>query len=599
MRKGLAALAAIGAFAAPAYAAPGAPAGNLRDAVGLAVAGNPEVEARWHAFKASREEQDVARGGFRPQVDLSAGLASEFRKRPGVANDDFTRRGAALSLRQMLYDGFETSSEVARIGFESLARYYELLDAAENTALEATRAYVDVLRYRELVALAKENYVQHRQVFEQIEKRTQAGVGRRVDLEQAAGRLALAESNLLTEGTNLHDVSARYQRVVGELPPAALPTADMNPGLPASIRDALEAAYRASPALAASQEGVRAAQAQARGKRAAMQPRLDLRARDEISWDADGIDGRQRDRVVELVFNYNLFNGGADAARIRQFAQQLNVAQDVRDKSCRDLRQTLQIAYNDVQRLGEQLRFLDQHQLSIAKAREAYRRQFDIGQRTLLDLLDTENEYFQARRAYASALHDLTTARVRTLAAMGGLLKALDLVRADLPTPQEIGQERDPVEASAACPNEAPAMPPLDLQTLLHEAPLAEDSPPAPVVAARESAESELTSRLSEWARAWSSRDVPAYLRFYAESFVPPGGVDRSAWEESRRRLVGKPGAVAVSIESLAVTVDVGGEAVTSFRQRYDSSNHRDVVAKAITWVREAGIWRIVREAVL
>jgi len=71
----------------------------------------------------------------------------------------------------------------------------------------------------------------------------------------------------------------------------------------------------------------------------------------------------------------------------------------------------------DIHNLSRQLGFLDQHQLAIEKAREAYRKQFDIGQRSLLDLLDTENEYFQARRAYVNATYEHAIAHARTLAA--------------------------------------------------------------------------------------------------------------------------------------------------------------------------------------
>ena len=88
-----------------------------------------------------------------------------------------------------------------------------------------------------LVALAEENYVQHRSVFEQIQRKVQAGAGRRVDFEQASGRLALAESNLLTETANLHDVSARYQRIVGETPPGTLPPAGMFKDVPAQANE--------------------------------------------------------------------------------------------------------------------------------------------------------------------------------------------------------------------------------------------------------------------------------------------------------------------------------------------------------------------------
>ena len=195
----------------------------LREAALKAVGTNPEVQARWHAFQAAGAEQDVARGGYLPQLDLDAAIGRERQDRPGQATDNYTHRGAALTLRQMLYDGFLTRSEVARLGYARLARYYEVVDASESAALETVRAYADVLRYRDLVQLAKDNYVEHRRVYDQIAERTAAGVGRRVDLEQASGRLALAESNLLTEVSNLHDVSARYLRLVGEAPGATLP----------------------------------------------------------------------------------------------------------------------------------------------------------------------------------------------------------------------------------------------------------------------------------------------------------------------------------------------------------------------------------------
>ena len=445
----------------------------LREAVRQAVNNNPEVNARWHAFTAAQLEQEAARGGYLPDVNVTLGVGRESQTRPNQnpRTIDFTRRGATLSLNQMIYDGFFTRSEVERLGYASLARYYEVLDAAENVALEAVRAYADVLRYRQLVQMAKENYVQHRLVYDQINERAGAGVGRRVDLEQAAGRLALAESNLLTEVSNLHDVSARYQRLVGTPVPDQLPAMGekLADGLPANVQEAIKAAFNTSPALNAAVENVRSAQAQIEARRAAFHPRLDLRARQSLTRNLDGIDGTSRDRVVELVMSYNLYRGGSDDARLRQAAELAYQAQDLQQKACRDLRQTLTIAFNDVQRLQEQKRYLDQHQLSIEKAREAYRAQFDIGQRTLLDLLDTENEYFQARRAYANAVVDQTLAQGRTLASMGQLLSSLKVARENLPTAADAGQDREGIDAASLCPAEASPMLQLDKDAIYRE----------------------------------------------------------------------------------------------------------------------------------
>ena len=115
---------------------------------------------------------------------------------------------------------------------------------------------------------------------------------------------------------------------------------------------------------------------------------------------------------------WNLFNGMSDINQISQYSQKLNAAHDQRDKVCRDIRQNLAIAYNDIWKLTEQLHFLEQHQLAIEKAKGAYQKQFEIGQRTLLDLLDTENELYTAKRSYVSAEYDLLTAYARTMAGM-------------------------------------------------------------------------------------------------------------------------------------------------------------------------------------
>ncbi len=453
----------------PVVAAASAPE-LLRDAARKAVVSNPEVQARWHAFRAAGADQDAARGGYLPQIDLSTSIGRESEKLEGSSTDYYTHSNATLSLNQMVYDGFYTRSEVARLGYARLARYYEIIDASESAALEAVRAYADVQRYRDLVALAKQNYVEHKLVYDQIAERAGAGVGRRVDLEQATGRLALAESNLLTEVSNLHDVSSRYQRVVGELPADALtPLGDRLgvAGIPPTAADALRDAFNTSPSLNAAVENVRAGQAAIETRRAAYHPRVDLRASQAIDRNLDNYDGRTRDGVVELVLTYNLFRGGSDDARIRQAAESLNQAKDLRDKACRDLRQTVSIAYNDVQRIQEQLRYLDQHQLSIEKAREAYRRQFDIGQRTLLDLLDSENEYFQARRAYTNARYDGLTAEARTLSGMGRLMRALDVSRDDLPSAVDAGQDRDGIDPASLCPPDAPAPLQIDKAALL------------------------------------------------------------------------------------------------------------------------------------
>lgn len=574
----------------------------LTDAAQKAVSTNPEVQARLHAFNAAREEIDVARGGFFPRVDLTVGAGRERLREPGFDSQSFTRRGASISLNQMLWDALATRNEVRRLGHAKLTRYYELLDASESAALEAARAYYDVLRYRKLVGLAEENYVQHRSVFEQIQRKVQAGAGRRVDFEQASGRLALAEANLLTETANLHDVSARYQRIVGEIPPGSLPPVGLFGDGPAQANELQRIGQAKSPAIAAAVENVRAAQADADTRKAPFQPRVDLRLRQDWDKNREGILGTRNDGVAEVVLNYNLFNGGSDIARTRQFAERLNNAKDLRDKACRDTRQTIAIAYNDVRKLSEQLTYLDQHQTSIEKARDAYRKQFDIGQRTLLDLLDTENELFQAKRAYVNAEYDLGIAYVRTKAGVGELLGALGLTRHDTGDQPELQNWEVGSEAPERCPPEAPP-PVLSNKAALNSraAGLLAVSEPVPAPAApvgpTAAPEAGLLQAVRNWAAAWSSKNFDAYSAFYAPGFET-GKMSKQAWLAQRRARLSKPGQISVQVEDIKTSSGKdGNRAVTTFKQIYGSADFNDVSVKSLEWLKVNGKWLIERES--
>lgn len=441
---------------------------SLKEAAQAAVLKNPEVQARWHAFKEADEEIGVARGAFFPKVDVSAG-SGRTRVHPSSsasAPNDYRSHDRTISLRQMLFDGFATASEVRRLGKAKLVRYFELLDASENTALEAGRAYLDVIRHRRQVYLAEENYIQHQAALEQLKRRADSGVGKRVDVDQAASRLALADVNLTTTMANLHDVTARYQRLIGEAPSAVMSTpTELANVFPANVDEALQVALKTNPALRASIENVEAAQFDLEGRRSTFLPRIDFNARREDIHNYLGYQNSYDNTLLEIRLNYNLFNGGSDAARHRQFRERKNVALDQREKGCRDMRQTLAIAYNDTIRLTEQSTYITQQVELVEKTRNAYRDQFNIGQRTLLDLLNTQNEYFDARRSQVNADIDLSLAYLRSYAGMGRLLEKLGLKRLDSENdPRET--ELTPVDLSQLCPALTPVQQTPDRETL-------------------------------------------------------------------------------------------------------------------------------------
>lgn len=442
----------LGGFSSVAWAQ--ASSEQLREVAQQALASNPQVQSAYHGFLGAEHQVEAARGGYLPSIDVSAGIGRESSEGDGRGSIDSDF--AEISLNQMIYDGFATRSEVERLDRVKLVSYYELLDASEEVTLEVIQAYQDMRRYRELVELARENYTKHLEVFEQTEQRVMAGAGRRVDLEQISGRLALAESNLITEASNLHDVSARYQRLVGALPAEVLAPAPSFEGkLPASVNDAVQLAYEGNPGFHAAIENIAAASAERDGTRSAFQPRLDFRATAGTN-NLDDVTGRRDSQSVELVASMNLYRGGSDLASFRRASDLLEQASSQRDLECTNVRQTTQIAYNDTRRLREQLRHLNQHRQSIDRVRGAYQQQFDIGQRTLLDVLDSENEYFEASRAYVNAQYDVTIADAQTLAAMGRLMPTLGLVSDQIPNLAELSSEGVSLDSQDLCPVQSP-----------------------------------------------------------------------------------------------------------------------------------------------
>jgi adhesin transport system outer membrane protein len=581
---------------------------TLKEATQQAILTNPEVLNRWHAFEAAGAERDVAFGGYLPNVNLSA-AAGRNQNDNRFANNNLNRRSAALSLNQMLYDGFLTRSEVSRLDHSRLVRLFELYDASENTALEVVRAYTDILRYRKLTSLAEDNYVRHKTVFEQIQNKVKAGAGRRVDLEQISGRLALAEANLLTETSNLHDVSARYLRLVGVAPSKDLENpAPLIKDIPGNINTALDAANKHHPSLLAAIENVRAVDKSVSARRATYQPRVDLRLRTERGNNIENITGGTTNNTAEVVLSWNLFNGGSDKARVRQSSDLLNLARDQRDKACRDIRQTLSIAYNDTRKLTEQLTFLDQHQLSIEKARDAYRQQFDIGQRSLLDVLDTENEVFQAKRAFANAEYDLLQAYARTHAGMGTLYSALGISRQTPEALPKLGEE-DHADIAVNCPTEAPQLYLVDKATLdaraaeglVQEAPgqskatpaVTDGQTPKLTATATALAKTAVITSLKNWRDAWISLNPDNYFAFYAPKYT-----SRESWKTARKARLLNAQKITLELNDIQVTMQDPRHATSVFEQTYASASYQDQLKKTLHWEEMAGKWLIVNETV-
>ena len=463
-------VAIIGMTAAHAQTEPQAAAANvsgLKEAITQGVMISPRVNADWYNFAAKGYAEQSARGSYYPSVDLASRIGREDRDTPLIDLGDFGYDATQFSITQMLFDGFATRDEVARLGYDKLSQYYNFKRASEEVALEVAVTYLDTVKYQRLVDFARANLQVHRSIHAQIAERAGGGVSQGVDLDQAVARVGLAETNLVIEVANLNDVLNRFQRLVGAYPGANLAVPTVPEGEIPELRGAaLEIAYQRSPVINSAIENLRAAQEALNLTNAPMMPRFDLRYRNEVAHDTDSIDGRFSTEAVELVMTYNLFRGGADSARKREYYNLYNAAIEERKQACLNVRQEISNNFNELAALREQVVLTEVSRKAQNATRKAYRDQFDRGRRSLLDLLDSQNEYFDSERSNINAIVDEVASQARTLANMGLLLASLEVdgLNAEKVAGMDLDLTRDPSDKNtqALCPGEPATAPPSD-----------------------------------------------------------------------------------------------------------------------------------------
>ena len=406
---------------------------TLNEAMQSALEVHPEIQAGINARLSVEEQMKAAKGGYLPQVDLLAGYGREGTDSPGTRGtthhtETLTRGESSLRLQQMLFDGFATSSEVGRQRATVNARAYELLGTSERTALTVAEVYLEVLKRREMVRLAEDNLRSHERIYDQISLRSERGVGRMADLDQAEARLAQARNNLITEQTNLADAQVNYYSVVGR-DPSELSMPQGLPGrLPENLQAAREELLTNNPFLSSAESDVQASEQQYEASKSTFYPRFDAELMQGVDNNIDGVPGHSNEWQAMLRMRYNLFAGGSNKADLQSKAHQVNQAMDIRNNALRVLSEDLGLAWNALENSRQQLPIAQQYVDYSSRVRDSYQKQFGLGERTLLDLLDSENELFTAARRMEEVRYTELFTQYRIKATMGSLLQSQGVV---------------------------------------------------------------------------------------------------------------------------------------------------------------------------
>jgi adhesin transport system outer membrane protein len=418
---------------------------TVADTVRATIATNPEIGVVRNDRLAVDQELRQARALGLPSVDLRVAGGPEYTNSVGTRarSDSYEsqfRSDASLTLTQRVFDGGATRSEIDRQTARVDSAAHRVREAAEFIALDGIQSHLDILRNQDLVALADANVAAHRRILGEVRELEAGGTTGIADVRQAEARLAAAVDSLEQIRGDLADAYSTYLQVVGERP------RDLQmerPPIAALPRDMEAAAVRAStsnPTVLIAASDVDVASAEVRGARSGYFPQLNVEAGAATGSNLNGVDGSDVSAQVLLVMRYNLFRGGADVAEEREAFHRLNESRSSLARARRQAEEDARASFIALQTARARTETLRDQVEANRRTRDAYADQFIVGQRTLLDLLDAENELFVSRVNLTTTEYQERFAVYRIVTVTGALLDTLGI---DRPR-EEINIERNP-----------------------------------------------------------------------------------------------------------------------------------------------------------
>jgi TolC family type I secretion outer membrane protein len=392
---------------------------TLEDALVAAYLTNPNLEAQRAALRATDELVPQALDGWRPTLGVDSGVAYNDVD-SSVGSDTFTSTSNSLTLDQELYSGGETVANTERA--ERLVRLERArLQAIEqDVLLDAVTVYTNLLAAQAVLDFAIQNETRLTRQLQATRDRFEVGEVTRTDVAQSEARLSGATADRVQAEGALSVAEADYRRVINQEPGTLVVPQPLG-ALPANELEAQQLSEVANPNVVAAQFDLAAARSEVDVARSALLPRLSVRGELTYTDDPTATLEWRRDAILGANLRVPLYQGGGEYARVRQTKQTVRQRQN-------DLEATFRAVRNEVTNAWESLVTATTRIDSIAAqvraseiAVEGSRQEALVGQRTTLDVLDQENDLFQAQVDLVQARRDQIVASYRLKAAIGEL----------------------------------------------------------------------------------------------------------------------------------------------------------------------------------
>ncbi|MDZ4307785.1 TolC family protein [Allopontixanthobacter sp.] len=405
---------------------------SLRQAVEVAMASNPEILQAQFNKEAIEFERKQAQGLYAPRVDVEASggvrrLENATRRNLGIANNELYPLEANIRADWTIIDFGRRNGELLRQASRVDGASLRVLERSEFVALQISRQYLDIMLQQRIVAASQDNVGFHQVLVRDLGEGVDQGSISIADRQQAEERLQSAIVRQEEAFQDLANAKVSLRRLTGlDIDQVQFPP-DLDAMLPANIDAAVGLARVSNPRILEAQADVDAANALAKSANGDLYPTIGAEVVGRVGDDIDGFNGETNDVQARVYLRWNIFDGGINRAKYQEMVRRSSQARYRLHEVSREAEEDVRSAWiaikaqdNITAALDRQARVSDDLLLS-------YRSQFNVGRRSLLDVLDAQNTRYNTQVRLETARFSQMFAEYQTLAATNRFLQALEL----------------------------------------------------------------------------------------------------------------------------------------------------------------------------
>jgi adhesin transport system outer membrane protein len=405
-----------------------AQAAPLEQELSALVQNHPVIQSGQALVSASESGVKASLAPYLPSVDTAGEIGygrvsmPAFRASPDGPFDSEVENWN-ISIKETLWDGGARDAARAGSKLQRDAANFSLVGSRQAIFAEGITAYLNVLRQQELVKLSQQNEMNIRSQLKLEDERVNRGIAINVDVLQAKSRLQVSLERLTAVRGGFQEAMARYEQVFNH--PAEISAMSMPPSpasqLPISLEDAVRAALADHPAVQVANTLIAQTAERKEGIKAEYQPRIDLVASRTYQSDWAGVPGIRRDSIIQLKATWNLFAGLGTRYRVQQTAFEEIARQDDFIQAKRKAEELVKVSWISLRTAEERVTLLSNAVNIAGEVYESRKKLRENGKETVINVLDAENEVFNAQINYTGALYDARIAAYEVLRAIGRL----------------------------------------------------------------------------------------------------------------------------------------------------------------------------------